>query len=134
MSQEAYKKGRCHQSAYNKSREFIILIVYISALSIAIPPVLLYKGVSRDLQDTWVEDLEKKDLFYFAFTENSWTNDVYRIKWLKTVFKPYTRPKKAITKCLLIVNSYLSYVNLIFIKYISCYSIIILIFSLYLTY
>jgi hypothetical protein len=50
------------------------------------------------------------------------------------MFKPYTQLKKAITKRLLIVNSYLSYVNLVFIKYISYYSIIILIFSLHLTH
>jgi hypothetical protein len=37
------------------------------------------------------------------------------------MFKPYTQPKKAITKHLLIVNSYLSYINLIFIKYTSCH-------------
>jgi hypothetical protein len=47
------------------------------------------------------------------------------------VFKSYTQPKKAIIKRFLIVNSYLSYVNLVFIKYVSCYNIIILILSLH---
>jgi hypothetical protein len=134
MSREAYKKGRYRQSAYNRSREFITLIVCISALGIAIPPVLLYKGVSRDLQDTWVEDLEEKDPFYFAFTKNSWTNNTYKIEWLKTVFKSYTQPKRAITKRLLIVNSYSSYVNLVFIEYTSRYGIIILILPPYSTH
>jgi hypothetical protein len=82
----------------------------------------------------WVEDLEEKDPFYFVSTENGWTNDVYRMEWLKTVFKPYIRLKRAITKRLLIVNGYLSYVNLVFIEYVSCYNIIILIFSSYSTY
>jgi hypothetical protein len=50
------------------------------------------------------------------------------------MFKPYTQPKRAITKRLLIVNSYLSYVNLVFIKYTSRYNIIILILFLYLTH
>jgi hypothetical protein len=50
------------------------------------------------------------------------------------MFKSYTQPKKAITKRLLIVNNYLSYVNLVFIEYISCYNIIILILFLYLMY
>jgi hypothetical protein len=97
------------------------------AIGIIIPPVLLYKGASKDLQDTWVKDLEEKDLFYFAFTKNGWTNNTYGIEWLKTVFKPYTQPKRATTKHLLIVNSHLSHVNLTFIEYASCYSIIILI-------
>jgi hypothetical protein len=134
MSREAYKKDKCRQSAYDGSREFITLIACISALGIAIPPVLLYKGVSRDLQDTWVEDLEEKDPFYFVSTENDWTNDAYRIEWLKTVFKPYTRPKRATTKRLLIVDSYSSYVNLAFIEYASRHSIIILILPLHSTH
>jgi hypothetical protein len=70
----------------------------------------------------------------FTSTKNGWTNNIYGIEWLKTVFKPYTRPKRAITKRLLIVNSYLSYVNLTFIKYVSRYNIIILILPSYLTY
>jgi hypothetical protein len=45
MSWETYKKGKCRQSAYDRSREFITLIACISALGIAILPVLLYKGV-----------------------------------------------------------------------------------------
>jgi hypothetical protein len=76
-SREAYEKDKCRQSTYDRSREFITLIACISALGVAIPPVLLYKGASKDLQDTWVEDLEEKDPFYFAFTENGWTNDAY---------------------------------------------------------
>jgi hypothetical protein len=127
MSREAYEKGRCRQSAHDGSREFITLIACISALGIAIPPVLLYKGVSRDLQDTWVEDLEEKDPFHFASTENGWTNDAYRMEWLKTVFEPYTRPKRATTKRLLIVDGHSSHVNLAFIEYASRHSIIILI-------
>jgi hypothetical protein len=51
MSWEAYEKGRCHQVIHDGNCEFITLIICISALSIAIPPVLLYKGASRDLQD-----------------------------------------------------------------------------------
>jgi hypothetical protein len=52
MSREAYEKGRCRQAIHDGNREFITLIACISALGIAIPPVLLYKGASRDLQDT----------------------------------------------------------------------------------
>jgi hypothetical protein len=134
MSREAYEKGRCRQATYDRSREFITLIACISALGIAIPLVLLYKGISRDLQDTWVEDLREKDLFYFAATENGWTNDAYRMEWLKTVFEPYTRPKRAITKRLLIVDGHLSHVNLAFIEYASRHRIIILILPLHSTH
>jgi hypothetical protein len=70
MSREIHEKGRCRQAIHDGNREFITLTACISALGITIPPVLLYKGVSRDLQDIWVEDLEEKDFFYFGSTKN----------------------------------------------------------------
>jgi hypothetical protein len=79
------------------------------------------------LQDTWAEDLEEKDPFHFASTENGWTKDAYGMEWLKTVFEPHTRPKRATTKRLLIVDGHSSHVNLAFIEYASGYGIIILI-------
>ena len=70
MFWEAYEKDRCCQTIHNGNCEFITLIACISASGITIPPVLLYKGALRDLQDIWVEDLEEKDSFYFGSTEN----------------------------------------------------------------
>jgi hypothetical protein len=127
MSREAYEKGRCTQATHDGNREFITLIACISALGIAIPPVLLYKGTSRDLMDTWVDNLGEKDPFHFGSTENGWTNDAYGLEWLKTVFEPNTRPNRATTKRLLIVDGHSSHVNLAFINYADSCGIIILI-------
>ena len=44
MTREAYEQGICQQSSQDGNREFITLIAYVSALGIAIPPTLLYKG------------------------------------------------------------------------------------------
>jgi hypothetical protein len=52
MTRKAYKEGRCRQSTQDRNREFITLIACVSALGKAIPPTLLYKGQSKDLQDT----------------------------------------------------------------------------------
>ena len=134
MSRKVYEKGGCTQVMRDSNRKFITCITYISALGTAVPPVLLYKGASRDLQDTWVDDLNEKDTFYFGATENRWTNDTYSLEWLKTVFKPNTRPKRATTKRILIIDSYSSHVNLVFIDYIDRHSIIIVILPLYSTH
>jgi hypothetical protein len=77
-----------------------------------IPPTLLYKRKSRDLQDTWVDELENVDGIFFGATKNSWANDAYGLKWLQEVFEPRTRPKRHITKRLLIVDGHSSHVNL----------------------
>ena len=61
MSREAYE-SRCRQSAQDGRREFITLLACVSVLGKTIPPTLLYKGQSGDLQSTWVEDL----VIYFS--------------------------------------------------------------------
>ena len=127
MSREAFERGRCRQSTQDGSREFITLIACVSALGIAIPPVLLYKGASGDLQDSWVEKVTEEDDVWFGVTENGWTNDAYGMKWLTDVFEPSTRPKSPRTKRLLIVDGHSSHVNLRFIEWANTHGIIILI-------
>ena len=70
MSREAYKAGRCRQSTQDRNREFITLIACVSAIGKRIPATLLYKGMSRDLQNTWVEELEEQDDLFFGATPN----------------------------------------------------------------
>jgi hypothetical protein len=127
MSREAYEQGRCRQSAQDGSREFITLLACVSALGKTIPPTLLYKGRSGDLQSTWVEDLGAEDDLFFGATENGWTNDKYGMMWLQEVFEPRTRPSRITTKRLLIVDGHSSHVNLRFIEWASTHGIIILI-------
>jgi hypothetical protein len=56
MSREAYEQGRCRQSVQDGNCEFITLIACVSAVGKIIPPTLLYKGKSGNLQDTWVDN------------------------------------------------------------------------------
>ena len=116
MTREAYENGRCRQSTQDGSREFITLIACVSTLGIALPPTLLYKGQSKDLQDTWVQKLGDDENPVFGVTENGWTNDAYGMKWLQEVFEPATRPSRATTKRLLLVDGHSSHVNLRFIE------------------
>jgi hypothetical protein len=52
MSRKAFEDSTCRQSTQDGSREFITLVACVSALSKVVPPTLLYKGQSKDLQDT----------------------------------------------------------------------------------
>jgi hypothetical protein len=127
MTREAYERGRCRQSIQDGNREFITLIACVSALGVTIPPTLLYKGQSRDLQDTWVEKLGDDESPVFGVTENGWTNDAYGLKWLQEVFEPSTRPATRSTKRLLIVDGHSSHINLRFIEWAHTRGILILI-------
>ena len=75
MNLKVYETGRYCHSAQDGSREFITLIACVSALGIALPPTLLYKGQSKDLQNTWVTKVTNEDDVFFGTTENGWTND-----------------------------------------------------------
>ena len=60
MTKKVYDSGRVMTNAQDDSREFISLLANIYADGIVLPPALIYKGASGDLQDTWLENLNKK--------------------------------------------------------------------------
>jgi hypothetical protein len=66
MNKEAYDSGRIKYASQDDSREFISLLACISAIGTAIPPLLIYKGDSAILQDTWLNDYDTTDSAYFA--------------------------------------------------------------------
>ena len=46
---KAFKLGRVTKNKQDRNHEFISLLAYILAIRKAIPPLLIYKGASRDL-------------------------------------------------------------------------------------
>ena len=113
--------------AQNRSREFITLIIYVSATSIAILSTLLYKSDSGDLQNTWVEDICSEQKAFFDSSANGWFSNTYSLKWLINVFDPSTQPKSPRTWRLLIIDSYSSHINLEFLLAVNERKIYILI-------
>ena len=116
MSKEAYKSGRVVQNAHDGNREFITCLACVSAIGRRIPATLLYKGVSYDLRDTWVEDLQEQDDFFFGASSNGWTNNTFGLQWLTEVFEPATKPASPRAKRLLIVDGHSSHINIAFIN------------------
>ena len=70
INKKAYKSGQIKQVMQDGNREFITLIACVSATGEAVPPTLLYKSASGDLQDTWMEDVEEGQQAFFGGTEN----------------------------------------------------------------
>jgi hypothetical protein len=116
MSREAYKSGRVRQACQDGNREFITCMACVSAIGKRVPATLLYTGESFDLQDTWVQDLEDEDDFFFGASSNGWSNDAYGVQWLTEVFEPSTRPSSPREKRLLIVDGHSSHLNMVFIN------------------
>jgi hypothetical protein len=116
MSREAYNSGRVRQACQDGNREFITLMACVSAIGKKIPATLLYTGESFDLRDTWVDDLNDSDDFFFGASSNGWSNDAFGLQWLTKVFEPATRPTSPRAKRLLIVDGHSSHINMAFIN------------------
>jgi hypothetical protein len=70
MSKKAYESGRITGASQDSNREFISLLACVSAIGVALPPALLYKGESGDLQDSWLQDLQAEEHAYFGVSSN----------------------------------------------------------------
>ena len=90
MSLEAFKSERIQYASEDGSREFISLLVCISADGTALPPALISKDDSLYLQDTWLEDWVPTHKARFAISPNGWSCNALGLNWLETVFDRYT--------------------------------------------
>lgn len=127
MTREALEQGRITQASQDGSREFISLLACICADKTFLPPTLIYKGESHDLQDSWLADFTEGDQAFFAASDNGWSSDDLGLQWLERVFERYTKQKAGNRRRLLLVDGHSSHVNLKFLQFADAHRIIILI-------
>jgi hypothetical protein len=116
MTRKLYNSGRIRAARQDGSREFISLLATICADGTTILLALIYKGALGDLQDTWLEDLDKKDQAFFALSANGWSFNAFSLAYLTEVFDPFTRAKARRGRRLLILDRHSSHVNMKFIR------------------
>jgi hypothetical protein len=85
MSRQAVESGRIIGAIQDGSREFISLLSGVCADGTYLPPALIYKGESNDLQESWVADLEEDEEAYFAASNNGWSSNLLDQQWLEKV-------------------------------------------------
>jgi hypothetical protein len=118
FTRTARETGRLIGASQDGSREWITLVACVGADGSHLPPALIYKGESHDLQDSWLEDFDhSKELAYFASTENGWSCETLGLHWLERVFDQHTKEKASRGRRLLIVDGHSTHVNLKFINY-----------------
>jgi DDE superfamily endonuclease len=132
MTKEAYKQGRIRYFQQDGNREFISLLACICADGTALPPALIYQGVSNDLQSTWIDDLNEQEKAYFTSSVNGWTCNELGLAWLRR-FHEDTR-HKGNRRRLLILDGYLSHINMAFIALADSLGILILVLPPYITH
>ena len=124
------KDKRIVGASHDGSREFITLIASICADGSSIPPALIYKGESKDLQDSWLDDFdEHAHRVFFASSKNGWSDDELGLEWLQRVFDRTTKEKvTARDRRLLIVDGHSSHINMNFIEYADANRILLAVF------
>ncbi|PMD46398.1 DDE-domain-containing protein [Hyaloscypha variabilis F] len=127
ITREALQSGRITKSKQDGSREFISCLACISAIGQWIPLLLVYKGESKDLLDTWVDGVETNSMAHFTTSHNGWSNNAIGLVWLQKVFERYTKPPRETQKRLLIVDGHSSHVNMAFVDWADRHGIILLI-------
>ena len=131
---EAFLFSRITHASQDGNRKFISILAYISAISVTLPPALIYQGNSETLQDSWLKDWSVKQETYFTVSSKGWSSDEIGLKWLKTVFECFTAIKSSERKHLLIVNGHSSHVNMKFINLCDSLRILLLILPSYSTH
>jgi hypothetical protein len=129
MTRKEYDSGRVRSNRQDGSREFITLIAAICADGTAVPPALIYKGASGDLQSSWVEEVGVQDEAFFGSSPTGWSNNEFGLVWLEKVFHTTTIKKAEANRCrrLLIVDGHSSHVNIKFLDTCDRLRIIVLI-------
>ncbi|KAM4067690.1 DDE superfamily endonuclease [Hirsutella rhossiliensis] len=118
VPREALRRGKLVGASQDGNREFITLIAAICADYSYLPPALIYKGESKDFQDTWLEDFDhSSEVAFFASTENGWSCDALGLHWLQRIFDCHTKQKAGRAYRLLILDGHNSHINLKFIDY-----------------
>jgi hypothetical protein len=70
MTRATLESGRVSKSKQDGSREFISILVCISAIGKWVPPLLVYKGESGNLMSTWVDKVTTDSMAHFTISSN----------------------------------------------------------------
>jgi hypothetical protein len=129
LTRELYNCGRITAVKQDGSQEFISLLATICTDRTRVPPALIYKSSSGDLQSSWIENLQKSQEAYFASSANRWSSNGFGITYINTVFDPATWAKAGRGRQLLIVDGHSSHINLEFLNTCDRLRILVLILS-----
>lgn len=99
------------------SRDWITMLATICADGSVLPPALIYKAISGDVQDSWLKDFDAQEhQVWFKSSPNGWTNNDLAVSWLNQVFEAHTKRKAGTGWRLLVVDGHSSHASLQFMN------------------
>jgi hypothetical protein len=129
FTKDLYKQGKLVGVGQDGSREWITVVATICADGTSLSPTLIYKAVSSNLRDTWLDDFEpSRQSCYFTSSPNGWTSDELGYSWLTGLFEEETAVKAKRSWRLLFVDGHGSHVNMKFLNWCERHRILIAIY------
>jgi len=88
------------------NRTWTSIIECISAVGVALDPLVIFKA--KSIQEQWFKRdfLEKHPNWQVTFSENGWTSNSIAVEWLNKVFLPQTKPDEPMNARLLIIDGH----------------------------
>jgi len=110
------------------NREWIALLACVCASGEALPPALIYQGVSG-IQSAWVEAVEvQKHEVFFSNSATGWTNNDIGLSWLRNVFQRCSKDSAGRDFRLLIVDGHGSHLTIELIEFCDAHRILLSVF------
>ncbi|KAH7471887.1 hypothetical protein FOMA001_g13721 [Fusarium oxysporum f. sp. matthiolae] len=93
------------------ARTWTSIVECISALGVALNPLVIFKA--KSIQEQWFKKdfLAKHPGWHVTFSENGWTSNDIVVEWLGKVFLPQTQPEDPADGRLLIVDGHGSHTS-----------------------
>ena len=129
FTRDLYEQGTLTGAGQDGSREWITVVATICADGTKLSPALIYKAISGNLQDTWLDDFEPdKHDCHFASSPNGWTSDELGYSWLTGLFEKETAPKARRSHRLLFVDGHGSHLNMKFLEWCEQHKILLAVY------
>ena len=129
FSRRLFNKKQFQQQLQDGNREWISLIACVCGDGVALPPGLIYAADSKNIQDTWVEDVKVGEhMAFFGVSTTGWTNDGLGLAWLQQVFQRFTAEKARRKYRLLLIDGHGSHLTEEFLEYCHRHKILLAVY------
>ena len=129
FTRELYERGTLAGAGQDGSREWITIVATICTDGTRLSPALIYKAISGNLQDTWLNDFEPEEHdCHFTSSLNGWTSDELDYSWLAGLFEKETASKARRSHRLLFVDGHGSHVNMKFLDWCGHHKVLLAVY------
>jgi hypothetical protein len=110
------------------NREWVTLLACVCASGEALPPALIYQGISG-VQSSWVDDLlAEQHQIFVSHSASGWSNNDLGLAWLQQVFERFTAAKARRQWRLLILDGHASHLTPDFLEYCEAKRIMVMVY------